>query len=59
MPSMPAALKGCNFFMTLEISSSEIDFGEGISAGYEALGILVRSAFNIVGKTLTSELLLF
>jgi hypothetical protein len=59
MLSTPAALKGCNFFMTLEISFLEIDFGKGISAGYEALGISVRSAFNIVGRTLTSGLLLF
>ncbi len=50
MPTLPAALKGCNFLMTIEISSSEIDMGEGTSAGYEALGMLVRSAFDMVGK---------
>jgi hypothetical protein len=50
MLSLPAALKGCYFLITLVISSSVIDMGEGISAGYEALGILVRSAFGKGGK---------
>jgi hypothetical protein len=42
MPSLPAALKGCDFLITMEISSSEYDMGEGISGGYEASGISDR-----------------
>jgi hypothetical protein len=52
MPLLPAALKGCDFYITLEISSSEIDMGKGILAGYEGLGISVRSAFGMGGKNL-------
>jgi hypothetical protein len=52
MPSLCAALKGCDFLITLEISSSEIDRGEGISAGYEAWGMLVRSALGMGGNNL-------
>jgi hypothetical protein len=47
MSSLPAALKESDIFITLEISSSEIDNREGILAGYEALGISVRSAFGM------------
>jgi hypothetical protein len=36
MPSLPALLKRCDFLITLEISSSEIDMGDEISIGYEA-----------------------
>jgi hypothetical protein len=36
--------------LTLEISSSKIDMGEGISIGYEVLGISVRSASGMGGK---------
>jgi hypothetical protein len=50
MPSLPAVLKGCNFLITLAISSSESDMEEGILAGYEALGISVWSAFGIGGR---------
>jgi hypothetical protein len=50
MPLLPAAWKRCNFLITLKISSSETDMGESISAGYEALGILVRSAFGMGEK---------
>jgi hypothetical protein len=50
MPSLPAALKGCDFFMTLDISSSEISMCEGISGRYEALGISDRSASGMWGK---------
>jgi hypothetical protein len=45
--------------MTLEVSSSEIDMGKGISAGYEALEMSERSASGIGGKIVPSELLLF
>ncbi len=45
-----AALKGYDFLITLAISSLEIDIGEGISAGYEALGISVRWAFGMGEK---------
>jgi hypothetical protein len=51
MPSLPAALKGCNFIITLEFSSKEIDIWEDILAGYDALGMTVRSAFGLGGKT--------
>ncbi len=44
MPSLPAALKGCDFLITLEISSSEMDMGEGILAGYRVLGMSERLA---------------
>ncbi len=43
---------GCDFLITLEITSSEIHMGEGISAGYEAWGMLVRSALDMWGKNL-------
>jgi hypothetical protein len=43
-------LKGCDFLITLEISSSEIDMGEGISGGYDALGISERSASGMGGE---------
>jgi hypothetical protein len=33
MTSLPAALKGWDFFMTLEISSSGMDKGEDIAGG--------------------------
>jgi hypothetical protein len=33
MPSLPAALKGCDFLIMLKISSSDIDMGKGVSAG--------------------------
>jgi hypothetical protein len=36
--------------MTEEISSSEIDMGEGCSGGYKALGVSERSASGIGGK---------
>jgi hypothetical protein len=44
MPSLPAALKGCNILITLETSSSAIYMGEDISGRYDALGISERSA---------------
>jgi hypothetical protein len=50
MPSLRAALKGCDFLITLDISSSEIYMGEGISGGYEALGISDRSASGMGGN---------
>jgi hypothetical protein len=50
MPSLPAALKGCNFMIILVISSSENDMEEVISAGHEALGISVRSAYGMGGE---------
>jgi hypothetical protein len=50
MPLLPAALKDCDFLITLEISSLEIDRGNCILARYEVLGILLRSAFSIGGK---------
>ncbi len=46
MPILPAALKGCNFLITLIISSSEVDMGEGIVTGYRVLGMLERSALG-------------
>ncbi len=49
MPSLPAALKGYDFLIALEISSTEITMGEGIAAGYEELGMSVRSASGIGG----------
>ncbi len=52
MPSLPAAVKWRNFFLTLEIFSSKIDMVKGISAGYESLGLLVRLAFGLGGKNL-------
>ncbi len=59
MPSLPAAVKGCNFLMTLEISSKESAMREGFSVRYEALGMSVRSTSGIRGQTGSSELLLF
>jgi hypothetical protein len=50
MPLLPAALKECDFLMTLVISSSEIDIGEGTSTGYESLRVSVRPASGIVKK---------
>jgi hypothetical protein len=44
MPSLPASLKGCDFIITLEITSADIDRWDGMSFGYEVLGIPVRSA---------------
>ncbi len=44
MPSLPAAFKGCEFLITLNVSSSEMDVGEGISAGYRVLVMSERSA---------------
>ncbi len=52
-------LKGCNILITLETSTSNIDMGEGISAGCEALGMSERSASGIGGKIAPSGLLLF
>jgi hypothetical protein len=59
IPSLPAASKGCDFFITLKISSSNIDMGEGILAEYEAMGISVRSALGIGGKNLNSRAFAF
>ncbi len=59
MPSLPAALKGCDFLIILDISSSEINMGEGISGGYEALGISDWSASGMGGKIASSGLLSF
>jgi hypothetical protein len=59
MPSLPAALKGYDFLIILDISSSEIYMGEGFSAGYKALEMSERSASGIGGKIEPSELLLF
>ncbi len=50
MPSLRAALKGCDFLMTLVITSSEIDIGEGTSTGYDSLRVSVRSASGIGEK---------
>jgi hypothetical protein len=50
MPSLPAALKGRDFLITLEICFSEIDMGEGISGGQEASGISDRSASGMGKK---------
>ncbi len=47
---LTATLKGCKFLITLEISSSNIDKGESISAGYEALGISVGLASDMGGN---------
>jgi hypothetical protein len=33
MPSLPAALRGYDFLITLKISSSEIDISEGFLGG--------------------------
>jgi hypothetical protein len=44
-------LKGYGFYITLEISFSEVDMGRGISRGYEALGIIEMSASGIGGKS--------
>ncbi len=52
MLSLPAALKGCDVLITLEISSLEIDMGEVVSAGYEAWGMSVRSASGMGGKNI-------
>jgi hypothetical protein len=43
-------LKGCDFIIKLEVSASEIDMSEGISAGNEALVMSERSASGIGGK---------
>ncbi len=50
MPSLPAALKGCDFLITLEISFSDRDMGEGISAGYKVLRMSERPASGRGGK---------
>ncbi len=52
MPLLPAALKGCDFLITLETSSSGIDKGEGISGGYAAIGMSERLALGMGGKNL-------
>jgi hypothetical protein len=39
VPLLPGALNRCNFLMTLEISTSEIDKGDGTMPGYIALGL--------------------
>jgi hypothetical protein len=39
MPLPPATLKGCNFIITLESSSSVIDIVESISCQYDVTGI--------------------
>jgi hypothetical protein len=59
MPMLPAALKGCDFLLTLAISSSDITTRESIAAGYEALGMSLRSVMGIGEKTGSSGLLLF
>jgi hypothetical protein len=59
MPLLPAAWKGCDFLITIEISFSEIDMGEGISVGYEALGMLERLASGIRGKNCALRALAF
>jgi hypothetical protein len=50
MSILPVALKGFNFFMTLELSSSEIDKGESFPGGYTEFEISERSVIGMGGK---------
>ncbi len=59
MLPLPAALKGCNLLITIEISSSDIDMWEGNSAGSEALAISVRSALAMGEKNQNFRALAF
>jgi hypothetical protein len=47
------AITACYFIITLEISSSEIDMGEGISTGNEALWMSEKSTSGISRKNCT------
>ncbi len=55
MPQQPASLKKCNFLVTLEISTLEYNLGEGISAKYVVLKLLIRSELGIRKKNRTYE----
>jgi hypothetical protein len=45
------SLKGCHSLITVKISSSEMEIGEDISAGYRVLGMVERSASGRGRKT--------
>jgi hypothetical protein len=47
MPSLPAALRLCNFLVMPRLTSLDIDISEGISCEYEALVISERSVSGI------------